>query len=89
MLPYANAEAMDLHLAEISRRVTAGAHAVVTVDGAGWHKEGGSLQVPENISLLLLPFYGPELKPQENIWQFLRQTPTRPSSTPAAMPGTG
>lgn len=73
VLPYANAEAMNLHLAEISRHVTQGAHAVITMDGAGWHKEGGRLKVPDNISLLLLPPYSPELNPQENIWQYLRQ----------------
>jgi transposase len=73
VLPYANAEAMNLHLAEISRHVTQGAHAVITMDGAGWHKEGGRLKVPHNISLLLLPPYSPELNPQENIWQYLRQ----------------
>jgi hypothetical protein len=32
VLPYANAEAMNLHLAEISTCVTLGAHAVVTLD---------------------------------------------------------
>jgi len=73
VLPSANAEAMNLHLAEISRRTTPGAHAVVTMDGAGWHQEGSRLQVPGNISLLLLPPYSPELNPQENIWQYLRQ----------------
>jgi transposase len=73
VLPYANAEAMNLHLAEISRRTTPGSHAVVTLDGAGWHQEGGRLKVPDNISLLLLPPYSPELNPQENIWQYLRQ----------------
>jgi transposase len=46
---------------------------VVTLDGAGWHQLGGRLQVPDNISLLLLPPYSPELNPQENIWQYLRQ----------------
>jgi transposase len=73
VLPYANAGAMNLHLAEISRRVAPGAHAVITLDGAGWHKEGGRLTVPDNVSLLVLPPYSPELNPQENIWQFLRQ----------------
>jgi len=43
---------MNLHLAEISARVTPGAHAVITLDGAGWHRPGGGLVVPENISLL-------------------------------------
>jgi hypothetical protein len=36
VLPEANAEAMNLHPAEISRRVSPGAHAVVVLD-AGWH----------------------------------------------------
>ena len=73
VLPHANIEAMNLHLAEISRRVASGAHAVVVLDGAGWHKIGGRLIVPNNISLLVLPPYSPELNPQENIWQYLRQ----------------
>ena len=64
---------MNLHLAEVSRCVAPGAHAVVTLDGAGWHQIGGALRVPDNISLLPLPRYSPELNPVENIWQFLRQ----------------
>ena len=64
---------MNLHLAEISKRVAPGAHAVLTLDGAGWHQTGGRLRVPANISLLLLPPYSPELNPQENVWQYLRQ----------------
>ena len=64
---------MNLHLAEISGQVASGAHAVVILDGAGWHQTGGQLRVPDNISLLSLPPYSPELNPVENIWQFLRQ----------------
>lgn len=64
---------MNLHLAEISRNVTPGSHAVVLLDGAGWHQTGGKLKVPNNISLLKLPAYSPELNPVENIWQYLRQ----------------
>ena len=73
VLPEANAEAMNLHLVEISRHVTAGAHAVLLLDRAGWHRLGGQLHLPHNISLLHLPAYSPELNPVENIWQFLRQ----------------
>ena len=73
VLPFVNAEAMNLHLAEISTHVAPGAHAVITLDGAGWHQAGGRLIVPENISLLPLPPYSPELNPVENVWQFLRQ----------------
>ena len=63
---------MNLHLAEISREVSAGAHAVLVLDGAGWHQTGGELRVPGNISLLHLPPYAPELNPVENLWAFLR-----------------
>jgi transposase len=64
---------MGLHLAEISARVAAAAHAVVVLDQAGWHMAGG-LAVPPNLSLLPLPAYSPELNPIENGWQFLRHT---------------
>ncbi len=72
-MPYADKQAMTLHLAEISQAVAPGAHALVMVDGAGWHTPGGRLKLPANISTLVLPPYSPELNPQENIWQYLRQ----------------
>ena len=72
MLPFVNAEAMNLHLQEISRYVTPGAHAVLVLDGAGWHG-AAALTIPANISLLPLPSYSPELNPVENVWQYLRQ----------------
>ena len=72
IMPAVNSEAMAEHLAEISRRVTTGAHAVVVCDGAGWHQPGQRLVVPDNISLLRLPPYAPELNPVENVWEYLR-----------------
>ncbi len=71
VLPYVNTEAMSLHLAEIARTVTPGAHALLVLDGAGWHG-GKDLVVPDNITLLTLPPYAPELNPVENVWQYLR-----------------
>jgi transposase len=73
VLPKANARAMNLHLAEISSQVSPGAHAVLILDRAGWHRTGGKLSMPNNISLLYLPAYSPELNPTENIWQYMRQ----------------
>ena len=72
VLPDADTNAMNLHLAEISRHVMPSAHAVVLIDGAGWHISANIL-VPDNISLLKIPAYSPELNAQENIWQYLRQ----------------
>ena len=72
VLPYVGKEAMRLHLAEIGRRVASGAHAVIVLDGAGWHGPAG-LDPPDNLTLLHLPPYSPELNPVENVWQYLRQ----------------
>ncbi len=72
VLPQANAEMLSLHLIEIGNQVAPGAHAVLVLDGAGYHI-AGDLVVPDNISLLKLPPYSPELNPIENVWQYLRQ----------------
>lgn len=72
VMPDANTNAMNHHLAEISRHLAEGAHAVIIIDGAGWHKPGDRLVVPDNITLLRLPPYSPELNAQENVWEYLR-----------------
>lgn len=73
VLPHADTEAMQLHLEEISRTVVPDAHGIVVMDKASWHTTP-ALKVPANLSILYLPPYSPELNPQENIWQYLRQT---------------
>ena len=72
-MPYADTQAMQLHLEEIGRTVARGAHAVLLLDRAGWHTTG-QLVVPKNLTLVLLPSRAPELNPVENVWQYLRQT---------------
>ena len=68
----ADAQAMQMHLDEISRHVAyRKAHAVVLMDRAGWHTTG-KLKVPKNLTIILLPSRAPELNPVENIWQYLR-----------------
>ena len=62
---------MNLHLKEVSLSVAPGAHAIVLLDGAGWHI-ANDLEIPENITLFPIPPYSPELNPVENIWEFLR-----------------
>ena len=49
----------------------AGRTAALLVDQAGWHLSG-RLVMPPNITLIPLPAKCPELNPQENVWQFLR-----------------
>ena len=71
-MPHADSEAMNLHLREIGRAVAPGAHAILVLDGAGWHTSH-SLKPPDNVTLLCLPPYAPELNPIENVWEYLRK----------------
>ena len=70
--PAANTECMNLHLAEISTQITPGAVAALICDRAGWHKSADKLKVPDNIVMVELPPYAPELNPMENVWAYLR-----------------
>jgi hypothetical protein len=71
VMPHADAEALSKHLDEISKEAMADAHAVLVLDGAGYHV-AKELKVPDNIYLLHLPPYSPELNPVENVWAYLR-----------------
>ena len=57
IVPYVNAEAMGLHLNEIAKAVAHGAKC---------------LNVLDNITLVKLPPYSPELNSMENVWAYLR-----------------
>jgi transposase len=72
MLPLANTDAMQLHLQAIADTIAPDAHALVLMDRAGWHK-AERLEVPDNLTIILLPSRSPELNPAENVWQYLRQ----------------
>jgi transposase len=45
---------------------------VMILDGAPSHR-GKELEVPENMALLFLPPYSPELNPVERLWNVLRR----------------
>jgi putative transposase len=72
VLPRCTTEGMSLHLAEIAQAVAPGAHALVLLDRAGWHRSK-RLVIPANITLVPLPAKAPELNPVENVWQFMRE----------------
>jgi hypothetical protein len=81
---------MTLHLAEISRTVTPGAHAVVLLDQAGWHLSD-KLDILANITLMPLPPKSPELNPSRTSGSSsatASSAPTTTSSSTAASPGT-
>jgi len=69
--PQMNTEHMGAFLHQVSQ-----AHPeeliLMVLDGASSHK-AKELPIPENIRLLPLPPYSPELNPQEHVWDELRE----------------
>ncbi len=53
------------------QRDCAWAHAALLVDQAGWHLSS-ALTIPKNVTIVDLPARFPELNPQENVWQSMR-----------------
>ena len=45
---------------------------IVVIDNAGFHSTK-NIQIPENIILLNIPPYCPELNPCEQVWAFIKQ----------------
>jgi transposase len=72
LAPWVNKDIMRQHLELISARTKQGSHAVVIMDGAGWHTDDIAQGI-DNLSILKLPPYSPELNPIEQIWSWLRQ----------------
>ena len=71
ILPVVNTEAMSLFLEEVRSRHP-GEYILMFMDQAGWHT-ASRLKPPENMELAFLPPYSPELNPQEQIWDELRE----------------
>jgi transposase len=71
IMPELNTAVVNLFLEEFARQLAPGVHAVLLWDNAGYHV-GKGLVVPENVSLIGLLPYAPELNPVENLWHYLR-----------------
>jgi hypothetical protein len=69
--PYLDTHVINVFLEQLSASLPADVHAALVWDGAGYHKSG-TLQVPQNITLVPLPPYSPQLNPIENLWHYLR-----------------
>ena len=66
LLPSVGADIMSIFLAEVARRHR-NELILMLLDGAGWHR-AKDLVVPDNIRLVPLPPYSPELNPVEHLW---------------------
>ena len=71
ILPNVNTDCMQMFLDEVGARHPS-EHIVMVVDGAGWHRSL-ALKPTENMTLIRLPPYAPELNPVEHLWDELRE----------------
>ena len=71
VMPYCNTDCMNLFLKELSNTFPRD-KIILVCDGAAWHKSG-SLKIPENIELIFIPPYTPEMNPIEQIWKEIRK----------------
>jgi transposase len=62
---------MSIFLAEVGSRHT-DKTIIMFADQASWHTSD-ILKIPDNIVLLPLPSYSPQLNPVESIWHELRE----------------
>ena len=72
VLPVVSTEAMSVFLDGFAARLAKDEHAVMVLDQAGWHG-ANALRVPDNVTLVPLPSYSPELNPVERLWLYLRE----------------
>jgi len=73
--PYMNTHAMSVHLKFLSEEHPDTCNVVV-LDGAGWHRSR-ELEIPDNVKLIPLPPYSPQLNPVERLWAYFKSHYTR------------
>lgn len=65
-MPNCNADNFQIFLDELSQKYNA-VYNILVLDNGAFHK-AKSLTIPDNIGLIFLPPYSPELNPAENMW---------------------
>ncbi len=83
--PECSTASMNIHLQDISESLSQKAHAIIIMDGASWHEKSQTIIVPENISIITLPPYSPELNPIERLWKFIKNKKLKNRVIPASM----
>lgn len=70
VIPHVNTDCMNAFLEEMSNYLHR-SQATIIMDRASWHKSK-KLIIPNNIKIVYLPPYSPELNPVERLWLYLK-----------------
>jgi transposase len=70
-LPCVNTDVMNIYINEFKKHL-GDKKCLIIWDGAGWHKSK-NLSIPNNIKILFLPAYSPELNPVERLWKYIKR----------------
>lgn len=73
-LPFCNGNNFQIFLNELSNKKPK-EYKVVILDNGAFNK-GKSLIIPQNIALIFLPPYSPELNPDELVWLYMKRKTT-------------
>ena len=80
ILPWSDADTMSIFLKHTASQFPED-YCIIVLDGAGWHI-AHKLSVPDNMQLIFLPPYSPELNPVEHIWEHVREYDFRNDALP-------
>jgi transposase len=70
-MPYCNTDTFQIFLDNLSE-LDKQEFKIVILDNGAFHK-AQRLVIPQNIGLIFLPSYSPELNPAEQIWRLLKK----------------
>ena len=71
-MPYCNSDTFQVFIDQLSI-VNKEEFKIMVLDNGAFHK-AKTLIIPDNIGLLFLPAYSPELNPAEQIWRVIKKT---------------
>ncbi len=67
IMPSVNKDCMQIFIDEFAKTISG--QTMIVMDQAGWHK---GLSIPQNLEIIFLPPYSPELNPVERLWQHIK-----------------
>ena len=70
VMPYCNTVCMNVFMEELSKEYLDD-YILMVCDGSSWHRSSAMI-IPDNITLLNIPPYTPEMNPIEQIWREIR-----------------